>query len=862
MNPSLLQGLTYANRDKYNPKIVTKEWFDNMQNTEKCSSSDIQKNIENLLAQFKTKADEIKSLEDQYKKQTNNVYLNKNVQFSDGTYAYVTKAGIVKKYANLAMLQKNANLNGCPPPAFINVSVPWSSTYDVPGASIQMPSTLDSVKGPILKTGSPMVAGQSCGYEGSDVMVTQDNDTPISRYIGCYDYKEGEMSYLNNNEPYQNFIANQSFTNPFSTGSIKTNQTLTPTNNLLDSWTTSSTATIINSTNTNTVASSSNIIYPTPYPNSAICVSLNGTQDLSQTINTSLSGGKYTLSFSACGYSTANPINILINKLSIFVGSSYLVPTYAWQTYSYTITLPSTQNNLTLTFQGTDTTSSSTKFSAITNIRLTNGTSNSSPMFTFESCQNIAKASPSAFPYFSFQAAPGRSDGMGFCAINSDNTGSFLSNLTAASQLGPQKILSSGTTTAPNIGVSAGITQTALLVVYTSSTKSSYVQVSKNGGLPPNTKNTPYLQLSDDGIMRIYATGDPTASKQGELLWSSIAPSVPVYPNADYQASKGATGKNFLLPTNLLMPGQFIGSPNGACYLKMETNGDLVLYTSTYASGCQRNTKNSNMEGTLNSTAMYKVNTATDNLFTNLGKLFFVSPDSKLQTFETDKLKMSSTYQKIANYNNPGTSFNLNGDMSSFNSFDKCKAACDSNSSCFGFSFNSSSSSCQLKGSNLNADVGGVSVPGTDLYVRQQERSTNSQTVNQVGSTRKQNYVPGSSYKPEDYPNASAAAETKRQELAAIQDKINDAVQQLQQCMGSSGSSSNNQQMINILNQIQKVRYGIYQNESMASTGKTPNLDNMVEDTSFRVSQNGDKYLMWGLLGVATVLLSVGVSKL
>jgi hypothetical protein len=861
MNPSLLQGLTYANRDKYNPKLVTKEWFDNMQNKEKCSSVDIQNNIQNLLAQYKTKADEIKSLEDEYKKQTSNDYLNKNVQFSDGTYAYVTKSGIVKKYANLEMLQKNANLNGCPPPSFMNVSIPWSSAYDVPGASIQMPTTLNSIKGPILKTGSPMVTGQSCGFEGSDIMVTQENDTPISRYIGCYNFKEGQMSYLNNVEPYQNFIANQSFTNPFSVGNIKTNQTLTPTNNLLDNWTTSSTATIVNANNTNKVASSSNLVYPTPYPNSSICISLNGTQDISQTINNSLSGGKYFLSFSACGYGTANPINILFNQTSIFVGSSYLVPTYAWQTYSYPIRLPS-QNNIVITFQGTDTVSSSTKYSAVTNIRLTNGTPTSSPMFTFESCQNIAKSAPSAFPYFSFQSAPGRTDGKGFCGVNSDATGSFLSSFYSASQLGPQKILSSGTTTAPNIGVSAGITKTGLLVVYTSSTKSAYVQVSTNAGLPPNTNNIPYLILSDDGIMRIYAKGNPAESKQGELLWSSIAPSVPVVPNPEYTAAKGATGKSYLLPENSLMPGQFIGSPKGSCFLKMETSGDLVLYTSTYASGCQRNATSGNIEGTLNSLAMYKVNTATDNLFTNLGKLFFVSPDSKLQTFETDKLKMSSTYQKIANYNNPGTSFNLTGDMSSFNSLDKCKAACDANTNCFGYSFTSSSSSCQLKGSNLNADVGGVSVPGTDLYVRQQERTSNSTTANPVGSTRKQNYVSGASYKPEDYPSAGAAVEAKKQELAAIQDKISEAVEQLQQCSGTSGSSSNNQNLNDILKQIQKVKGNINYKSSGVTSGKMPNLDNMVEDTSFRVAQSGDKYLMWGLLGVATVLLSVGVSKL
>jgi hypothetical protein len=131
-----------------------------------------------------------------------------------------------------------------------------------------------------------------------------------------------------------------------------------------------------------------------------------------------------------------------------------------------------------------------------------------------------------------------------------------------------------------------------------------------------------------------------------------------------------------------------------------------------------------------------------------------------------------------------------------------------------------------------------------------------------VGSTRKQNYVPGSSYKPEDYPNAGSAVETKKQELAAIQDKISEAVEQLQQCSRTSGSSSQTQEMNNIINQIEKVKGNIEYKRSGVSSSKMPNLDNMVEDTSFRVAQSGDKYLMWGLLGVATVLLSVGVSKL
>ena len=45
------------------------------------------------------------------------------------------------------MFNKTAGLNGCPDKNYIYVNMDWIAAYDVPGATIQMP-TIGSVTGP------------------------------------------------------------------------------------------------------------------------------------------------------------------------------------------------------------------------------------------------------------------------------------------------------------------------------------------------------------------------------------------------------------------------------------------------------------------------------------------------------------------------------------------------------------------------------------------------------------------------------------------------------------------------------------------------------------------------------------------
>ena len=107
-----------------------------------------------------------------------NPYLNQNVKFSTGQIAYVTNRGILKIYMNQTVFQNTSGKNGCPT-GTVNIDIPWSDRYIIPGTVI--PTR------PTLITGTPMQPGQSCGYEGENVFVnslmTQD---PSSSYMNCY----------------------------------------------------------------------------------------------------------------------------------------------------------------------------------------------------------------------------------------------------------------------------------------------------------------------------------------------------------------------------------------------------------------------------------------------------------------------------------------------------------------------------------------------------------------------------------------------------------------------------------------------------------------------------------------------------
>ena len=908
-----------------------KKWFDNRNKKEfgfkegfdsRKSYNELREEYSNVLSEYRRISADIVAAETDYINRTTtntgNKFLNKNIKFNNTDnpiYAYVTNKGIVKKFGTQVMFNKTAGLNGCPDRNYIDVNIPWISAYDVAGATIQMPQISGSVAGPKLIVGAPMTQGESCGYEGSNVFVDKMMDTVRSQFMGCFDnsintgYPMGN-NYVGGSEPYVNYIQNGNFALSTYSGIGDVNVTA----NTITNWTTTNTGDLVVLIN----KSQGTLKYPIPYSNGDRAVSLKNTGDLSQTF-TGLVAGNYTLTFDACGLSVANPTNIFLNDTLTPVGT--ITPSLTWTSHSVQL---SNATPTKITFKGTGTAG---QMSAIQNIRLTNGTASAyTNAVSFAECETAAKTG--SYTYFGLQNVDQLSTSStfrkGFCALSND--ANLIPSLTVASDLSPENLLQAGSTDAANKGISATLTVTGVLLVNT-------LRTNGNPGTPipmstntSSSNNTPcYLILGDDGTMKIYRfpknlygtymttppdITDPTKSpSSNDLIWSSVNPTKQLISNPNYTAAKGKGYTLFTSGTNwvaaalaggiTLNPGEFIGSPSGNIYLIMGADGTLSLNTSKYASTCKANSVTGVMEGGINSASVYKVNTVSDNLFTFLGKLFFINDDASLKEYPDTNKKLSNDYIQVSSYDTPvdtdALKYNI-GTPTTGKTLADCKIACNGNTNCYGYSYTTTSSSsnniCNLKGSNIKQDKGdGPATLGTDLYVRKETYKSNipgvANTFSSIFSNQKQNYSVDASNKnvPPNY-GINTLVPDKRIQLADLQTQLDDLQSQMDVYTGTSssgtsggssssnygssssnygtgtsGSSSSSSSGNNPLNSIIKEIESTEKKISNIQSVKNTNLDNMLGDTDLIVLQENYKYLCWSILASASVLIYVNVSN-
>lgn len=146
----------------------------------------LQTEYDALIEQYKTaNTVMIQDVKTTIDKMSNNSYLNKNVTLSNGKTYYVTGKGVSKLYDSNATYYGTNGKNGCP-----------SGSTSVNLSSI-----------PNTTKGSNVVVGQSCGNEGSNVVVNKVLNTPSSTYVGCYidSTSSPYMTTVNNGSKIYNY---------------------------------------------------------------------------------------------------------------------------------------------------------------------------------------------------------------------------------------------------------------------------------------------------------------------------------------------------------------------------------------------------------------------------------------------------------------------------------------------------------------------------------------------------------------------------------------------------------------------------------------------------------------------------------
>ena len=158
----------------------------------------------NLLAQYQSQLEGTSNTIQNYlaRVSSSNPYLGKNIRITEtGAIYYVTQQGVAKWYPSMDVYNNIVGNNGCPPAGWIEMSVPniYKSNNLSPGTII--PTT------PPLIVGTPMVPGQSCGNEGSNVIVNNVLNNTNSTFLGNYKVNPNSIKV----NTYNNQINNYSF---------------------------------------------------------------------------------------------------------------------------------------------------------------------------------------------------------------------------------------------------------------------------------------------------------------------------------------------------------------------------------------------------------------------------------------------------------------------------------------------------------------------------------------------------------------------------------------------------------------------------------------------------------------------------
>jgi len=368
-----------------------------------------------------------------------------------------------------------------------------------------------------------------------------------------------------------------------------------------------------------------------------------------------------------------------------------------------------------------------------------------------------------------------------------------------------------------------------------------------------------YLILQDDGNMVIYKGNSPD-DNQGQI-WSSDTSGKQQQPNSLYTADKGKYGKNWIASGSTLASGDFVGSTDGSIYLIMQSDGNLVLYTSTTAENCKK-MNDGNTGGGSYGNALYELSSV--GIPGNIGKVAYVDSNSLLYPYPDSNLGLSNDYNIYSNYDSGGN--DLSGASFDNATVDSCKTACNNNNDCYGFVFNKQTNRCIPKGKGMYPTGQKQSYNGADLYTRTPKiinpptgvsnKIFNTDSLTYNNYTKSNNDIGGSSF------GLSNANSVEKQQLDQLKTRLDQISQQLADNTGSLNTDG-----IKVENQstLQTQSIGNYLKEYKNTNNQikkfSSGMEGIVHDSDIIVLKENYNYYFWSILAVGTVLVTMNITK-
>jgi hypothetical protein len=363
-----------------------------------------------------------------------------------------------------------------------------------------------------------------------------------------------------------------------------------------------------------------------------------------------------------------------------------------------------------------------------------------------------------------------------------------------------------------------------------------------------------FLMLQDNGNLCVHLGSSPSDNQGG--IWCSGTSGQQQQPNPNFTAAKGKFGQNWISNGATLSPGDFVGSTNGSIYLIMQTDGNLVLYTSTTSSKCS--TSGGKNVGSQNTNGLYQLNQV--GVSANMGQLAYIDQDSQLHNYPSTNTQYANTYTTIngsdsAGYDIPGAAYG-NASVS------QCQTSCNNNTACAGFAF--SNNVCYPKTSSMYPAGQIEGNPNVNLYLRNKSPVSPpigvKNTTNNIDTVSYQNYINGGPIG--DAYGLSKLSTVQKQQLQQMQTKMNLLSNQINNLTNNFTSGD---QQLNQQSETNILGLDTYVKDIKTMNNQIKNYDtmyeNILQDSDVVVLQQNYDYLFWSIIAVTTVIISMNIVK-